>query len=512
MLAFRRSERRWPRFVAAAIAGAIPLAIVSAAAPPATVAGSLPEGGWSALWMPGTSGVIGTSLTPLSDVRTIIGAATGTAGALTGSGVGIALLDTGVASVPGLPAARVVNGPDLSFESQSPNLRYHDGYGHGTHLAGIMVANDTASGAKGLSPLAKVTSVKVGTANGAADVTQMIAAIEWVVKNRNHDPANPIRVLNLSYGSGGNPNQWTDPLQYAVERAWKAGIVVVAAAGNQGNNTGRLNNPANDKWVIAVGSTSTKGTISVNDDIETTFTNIDPTRPLEVLAPGESIASLRVPGSNIDNGYPGARVGTTLFKGSGTSQSAAVVSAAVALLLQHKPTLTPDKVKQYIMDSRTPLLRSVYGYGTLNVNAAIARMVSHPTPTVQSPISSGGSGRLDDARGPSRVISDGVALAGQKSIFGTFDGNAWEAKAQAGKSWSGGLWMGFRMAGDGFTGTSWASKTWAAGTWPGRSWAGAATWTDPAWTGRYWSGRYWSTGNWTGRYWSSDDWESVFWG
>jgi serine protease AprX len=510
MLAFRRPGR-WPRLTAAVVAGAIPLAIVGAAAPPpALLAGSLPGGGWSGLWL--SNGGTAAGGTSLKDVRTIIGADTGIAGALTGQGVGIALIDTGVASVPGLPATQIVNGPDLSFESQSPNLRYHDGYGHGTHLAGIMVANDTASGTKGLSPLAKVTSVKVGTANGAADVSQMIAAIDWVVKNRNHDLANPIKVLNLSYGSGGNPVQWTDPLQYAVERAWKAGIVVVAAAGNQGNDYSRLNNPANDPWVIAVGSTSTKGTLSVTDDTVTTFTNIDLNRPLEVLAPGESIASLRVKGSNIDNGYPGARVGTTLFKGSGTSQSAAVVSAAAALLLQHKPSLTPDLVKQYIMDSRTWLPLGMQGYGSLNVNAAIANMAANSKPNTQSHTSSDGNGTLDAARGASRVISDGVALAGDKSIFGPFDPKVWAPKAQAYTSWSGGVWMGYRMAGDGWTGSSWASKTWAAGTWPGKSWAGAANWTDPAWNGRYWSGRYWSAGAWTGRYWSSDDWETAFWG
>jgi serine protease AprX len=496
------------RLMAAGLAAALPMAIVGASAPPLT--GSQPGGGWSGLWLSTTS--TGTGLS-LADVRKIIAADTGTAGSLTGAGVGIALIDTGVASVPGLPAARVVNGPDLSFESQSSALRYHDSYGHGTHLAGIMVANDTASGAKGIAPGAKVTSVKVGTANGAADVTQVIAAIDWVVKNRNHDPANPIKVLNLSYGSGGNPPQWTDPLQLAVEQAWKAGITVVAAAGNQGAGPDVLNNPANDPWVIAVGSTSTKGTVSVTDDTVTSFTNIDLDRPLEVLAPGESIASLRVEGSNIDNSYPGARVGTTLFKGSGTSQSAAIVSASAALLLQHKPSLTPDQVKYYIQNSRTWLPNGVHGYGALNVNAAIAKIASMPNPLVQNlGTTSNGSGTIEAARGNSKAVSDGVSLIGEKSIFGPWSSSTWAAKAKTQTTWSGGVWMSYRMAGDGWTGSSWASKTWAAGTWPGKSWAGAANWTDPAWNGRYWSGRYWSAGAWTGRYWSSDDWETAFWG
>jgi serine protease AprX len=449
-------------------------------------------------------------------VRTIIGADTGAAATLTGRGVGVALIDTGVSSVPGLPKAQVVNGPDLSFESQSASLRYLDSYGHGTHMAGIVVANDTASGAKGLAPAAKVTSVKVGTANGAADVTQVIAAIDWVVKNRNHDSAYPIKVLNLSYGSGGNPLQWTDPLQLAVEQAWKAGIVVVAAAGNQGNSYTRLNNPANDQYVLAVGGQNTKGTVSVADDDLSTFTNLDQQRPVDVLAPGESIASLRVEGSNIDNSYATARVGTTLFKGSGTSQAAAVTSAAVALLFEKKPSLTPDQVKGYIIQSRTwpaaPGKAQQYGLGFLNVNAALAKVSANAATTTQTWSQSSGAGAVEAARGTSHVVSDGVQLTGEKTIFGTWSSSAWAAKAKTKTTWSGGVWMGYRMAGDGWTGTSWASKTWAAGTWPGKSWAGAANWTDPAWSGRYWSGRYWSAGTWSGRYWSSDDWSSAYWG
>src|SRR4051812_25746286 len=190
--------------------------------------------------------------TTLLQVRTLIGAATGTAATLTGKGVGLALIDTGVAPVAGLPASQIVNGPDLSLESQASNLRYLDTYGHGTHMAGIIVGNDTATGTKGLAPGVKLTSIKVGTANGTVDVSQVIAAVDWVVKHRNDDPANPIKVINLSYGSGGTPAAWNDPLGFAVEKAWQSGIVVVAAAGNDGNTAGSLSNPASDEWILTV--------------------------------------------------------------------------------------------------------------------------------------------------------------------------------------------------------------------------------------------------------------------
>jgi serine protease AprX len=443
----------------------------------------------------------------LADIRTMIGASSGSAGALTGAGVGVALIDTGAAPVPGLPAAQVVNGPDLSFESQSPSLRYLDTYGHGTHMAGIIVGNDPATGAKGLAPKAKLTSIKVGIANGAVDVSQVIAALDWVVKHKDDDPANPIRVVNLSYGSGGTPPASLDPLQFAAEQAWRAGVVVVAAAGNAAE--AQLSNPAKDRFVIAVGSASTKGTLSTADDDVSAFTNIGNSRKrIDVVAPGESVVSLRDPGSTIDAAYPTARSGDTLFRGSGTSQAAAATSAAVALLLQARPALTPDQVKALLTSSGTVLTAgnsAGAGYREVNVNAALATA----TPDTQQTWSaSTGLGALEDARGSSHVVSGGVALTGENCIFGGFSSAAWAPLAAARKSWVGGVWLGYRMAGDGWTGSSWASKTWASATWSGGSWSGSS-WTDPGWAQRFWSAGRWTTGNWSNRFWSSDDWEGT---
>ncbi|MFI5912539.1 S8 family serine peptidase [Dactylosporangium sp. NPDC051541] len=468
----------------------------------------LTNGGWaSGAWL-GSGGTGGG--TTLAAVRAAVNASTGAAAGLTGAGVGVALIDTGVAPVAGLPAAQIVNGPDLSFESQDADLRYLDTYGHGTHMAGIIVGNDPSTGTVGLAPKAKLTSIKVGTSNGAVDVSQMIAAIDWAVAHRNDDPANPIRIINLSYGTGGTPNSWTDPVQYAVEQAWMKGVVVVAAAGNEGNGDIVVSDPASDPAVIAVAGGTTKGTASVTDDDFASFATIGGgNRGIDLLAPGESIVSLADPGSNVDLSYPSAKVGTTLLRGSGSSQAAAVTSATIALLLQARPTLTPDQVKTVLTQSASFVsgLAMARNVRELNLNGALASQSLWSIGWNKS----SGTGKLDDARGASRVVRDNVALSGDNSVWGPVSPAAWAPRSAAGTAWSGGTWMGYRVAGDSWSGKSWASKTWAAATWTGKPWNGATTWTDPDWDGHYWSGHYWSGHYWSGHYWSSDDWSTANW-
>ena len=178
-----------------------------------------------------------------------------------GQGVDIALIDSGVVPVEGLTApGKVINGPDLSFESQDPNTQYLDTYGHGTHLAGIIAGQDTGSTTSendtkfmGMAPESRILSVKVANSQGATDVSQVLAAIDWVVQHRNDNGMN-VRVLNLSFGTDGDQNYLTDPLTYAAEVAWRKGIVVVVAAGNSQFGDSSLNNPAYDPYVLAVGA------------------------------------------------------------------------------------------------------------------------------------------------------------------------------------------------------------------------------------------------------------------
>jgi serine protease AprX len=486
--------------VALTCGGSVVLTASPALAADARPAGAAP---WAAdQWTSGTGNTV-------SDVAKMIGATSVAASGLDGRGVGVALIDTGVVSAPGLPSSQVVNGPDLSIESQAPSLRYLDTYGHGTHLAGIIVGNDPSTGLRGIAPAARLTSVKVGTATGAVDVSQVIAALDWVAAHRNDDPANPIKVICLAYGTDALADEASDPLLHAVENANDAGILVVVASGNAGTSLSRVNSPSMDPMSLTVGSSASQGTLSLGDDSLSTFTSVDPLHPIDVVAPGESIVSLRNPGSYIDATYPGARVGETLFRGSGTSQATAVVAGAAALLLQKYPTMPPHRMRYWMRKYATPLTgpNASRARGSLNLAAMLggslpANPVSHGVST--------GHGSLENARGSIHATDGGAPLVGNADLFGAFDNQAWAAASAAGTAWSGGLWMGRRMAGDGWTGTSWASRTWAGATWSGTNWAQRA-WPDSDWSGRYWSGRYWSSTNWSGRYWSSSNWEGKTW-
>ena len=186
----------------------------------------------------GAKADVGTSL---AEVAEQIGADKMWANGYTGEGVDVALIDTGVAPVAELSATSVAMGPDLSFEGGVELVAGLDTFGHGTHMAGIIAGrtpgadpqNRRDSDFIGIAPGARVVSVKVADNTGAVDVSQVIAAIDWVVQNRRAGGLN-IRVLNLSYSAPSGQSAVVDPLSKAVENAWKHGIVVVVSAGNDG--------------------------------------------------------------------------------------------------------------------------------------------------------------------------------------------------------------------------------------------------------------------------------------
>lgn len=470
------------------------------------LAGSLGPAGW----------LFDESQAPMDHVRSVIGADAMWARGYTGRGVGVAVVDTGVVPITGLESGNVVNGPDLSFESQIPDARYYDSFGHGTHMTGIIAGKDPytlldVDRFQGVAPDAKVTSLKVGSYDGAVDVSQVVAAIDWVVAHRNDDPRNPIRVLNLSYGTEGVQDYRVDPLTHAVENAWRAGIVVVVSAGNDGDS-GKLNNPAHDPHIIAVGAADTKGTVTTVDDTVPEFSSRgDASRRVDLVAPGRSIVSLRDPGSFIDTLYPGARVGDRFFKGSGSSQAAAVVSGAVALLLEQRPALTPNQVKSLLVATAAPMpLADAAGRGAGEIDLAAARVSATPRVADQPWPESTGTGSLEQARGGTYVFDGESELTGERDIFGPWKAERWARASSAGKSWDGGRWNGRDWTAGCWCGSSWTRATWGAVTWPGTTWSGRR-WAGDDWSGRRWAGRRWAGEDWAGEGWSGRRWAGRRW-
>jgi serine protease AprX len=444
---------------------------------------------------------------------------------LTGAGVGVALIDSGVSPVQGLDGAgKVVNGPDLSFESQAPNLRHLDTFGHGTHMAGIIAGQDPVSGTgtrfSGVAPGAHIVSVKVASADGASDVSQVIAGIDWVVAHRN-DAGLKIRVLNLSYGTQSAQSASLDPLAYAVEKAWEAGIVVVVAAGNDGFAANRLTMPAVDPDIIAVGAADPRGTDTRTDDVVADFSNRgNAARHADVLATGRSIVSLRSPGSYIDQTYPAARLSLTddpgqrFLRGSGTSQAAAVVSGSVALLLQQRPGLQPDQVKKLLMSTADPIAGGdAYAAGSGQINVARAAVTRSTILTRQVNTAATGLGSLEAARGGAYVYDSvtGTPLTGERDIFGmVWNALAWTKASATQRSWIGGTWNSSTWTGAAWGTTASGSTSWTPATWTGSSWSGVP-WTGRSWSGATWSGRSWSSQTWTGRSWSGRSWSAAGW-
>ncbi len=482
-----------------------------------------------------SSGKNDASLDPgsLASITTAIGARSAWAlkdargKAITGAGVTVAVLDSGVDnSVTGLNAAgKVVYGPDLSMEANAPALRNEDTYGHGTFMAGIIAAKDTvttdASGQPqprsdatqlGVAPDAKLLAVKLGATDGSTDVSQVIAALDWVVQHKNDNGMN-IRVVNLSYGTDSVQAYQRDPLTAAAENAWKHGIVVVASGGNEGTTTGSLTDPATDPYVIAVGaSTANNDKSAWANPTPATFSQVGTAaRHVDLVAPGTSLVSLRSAGSYIDVNHPeGLVAGDTtgrLFRGSGTSQAAAVVTGAAALLLQAFPALTPDEVKYALMTGTTSMSGGVItrGSGELYVPGALAvagQITGVIAPALNSTqraalkqtwANAAGTGSLDAARGGNYLIDPvtGAQLTGEKDIQGQpWNGAVWAKASTAGTAWTGGTWNGARWSGN-----AWANGTWSNDSWSGARWSGAR-WSDASWTGARWSGARWSGAAW----------------
>ena len=426
----------------------------------------------------------------------------------TGESIGIAVIDSGIGNHRDLtystgPASRVVYSESFVGRGAA------DGYGHGTHVAGILAGNgESSTGAsyritfRGIAPRALLINLRVLDDNGVGRDSDVIAAIERAIQLKKKYN---IRVINLSLGRPVYESYRQDPLCQAVEAAWKAGIVVVVAAGNYGrdNSFGNegyatITSPGNDPWVITVGAMKTMGTLTRGDDLIASYSSKGPTlidhivKP-DLVAPGNRIISLALPGGTLLRQYPGNTVPLSYYAAtsgvanseiyyrlSGTSMATPVVSGAAALLLHKQPGLTPDQVKARLMKTASksfpvfsvatdPVTGATYrsqydiftvGAGYLDIAAALASSEVAPAPAV-SP-----TAVYDPATGNVYVVNGASAVWGSTAVWGTT------------AVWGSSVWLNGASAVWGSTALWGTSAVWGSGGTQGFSavWGSTAVW------------------------------------
>lgn len=274
---------------------------------------------------------------------------------MTGKGIGVAVVDTGVYPHSDLvtPKNRIIGFRDLINNKTSP----YDDDGHGTHVAGIVAGNGFSSSGKymGIAPDANIIGIKVLDGEGSGSISDVIAGIQWAIDNQRKYN---IKIINMSLGSRAKTSYKDDPLCKAVDRAIDLGISVCAAAGNNGPSSSTINSPATSPNTIVVGASNDKKDADKSPiaNFSSRGPTIDNLHKPDILAPGVDITSL--------NNTPGEY--QTL---SGTSMATPIVSGCCALLYEHNPDMKPSEVKNLIISNADNLgfSRDAQGYGLLNI-------------------------------------------------------------------------------------------------------------------------------------------------
>jgi len=342
--------------------------------------------------------------TGTDEVRTTTGTVVS---GLDGTGIGIAVIDSGIDTthttfLDRSNSLRVVASVDFTGEG-----RTDDPYGHGTHVASIVAGNGRISNAAyvGIAPNANVLNLRVLGSQGTGRVSNILAALDWVLQNRT---VYNIRVANISLGTAAVESYRNDPVCQAVRRLVDAGVVVVAAAGNNGKDAsgqklyGAIHSPGAEPSALTVGASNTLGTDWRSDDGVTTYSSRGPTRggwtdasgvrrhdnfiKPDLIAPGNKIIDAAAAGNYLLANNPTLDAGVSPTESrrmmylNGTSMAAPVAAGAAALMLQANPKLTPNLVKALLMYTAQPLAGHnmlEQGAGLVNVEGAIrlARMV-----------------------------------------------------------------------------------------------------------------------------------------
>ena len=360
-----------------------------------------------------------------------------------------------------------------------------DGYGHGTFVAGI--AAGSASGYTGAAPSANLVSLDVMDDQGMALTSDVIAAADWIVRNK--DTYN-IRVANFSLHSTAPASVFWDPLDRAVEKLWFDGVVVVTASGNYGINgqpSGVLYAPGNDPFVITVGADDVSGSVSTNDDEAAPWSSYGYTydgfaKP-ELAAPGRYMVGPTPALSTLALTRPLALAAPGYIELSGTSFASPVVAGAAAYLLALHPNWTPDQVKGALMLTTRPTPNAApisEGVGIVNEPAA-AGVVTPPNP---------------NAALNQFLIADPAGGA-----LPVFDSASWGSAARANASWGSASWGS----------ASWGSASWGSASWGSLAWS-SASWGTASWGTASWGSSSLASASWGTASWGSASWGSASWG
>lgn len=394
-----------------------------------------------------------------------------------GRGVGVAVIDSGVADHPDL-AGRIVAHVDLTGEASNG-----DPGGHGTHVAGLIAGDGSASSGAftGVAPQANIVSVRVIDATGHAKLSTIFSGMQWVLANR---ATYNIRVVNISFGGMVHSSYAEDLLAAAAEMLNFAGLVTVVAAGSAGPGASTITTPGSDPFVVTVGADDDAGTATLGDDSVPVWssrglTAYDGIAKPDLIAPGRRMVSLRAPGSTLDRMLPDHRVTApgasvpSYFTLSGTSMATAIVSGIAALYVERNPGAGPRFVKRQLMATARALPGvPATGQGA-GVVDALAALTTEPAFAPYTPYPA------------SRAFADQMysKLKGQTIVWRDprFHGGV----DSRGITWDKITWANI----------TWDSITWENITWEAFAW-GSITWTDVTLTGVTWEGITWEGITW----------------
>jgi serine protease AprX len=368
---------------------------------------------------------------------------------VTGQGVGIAVIDSGVTPSADF-GSRLVQVP---LDGQLGSL--DDTIGHGSMVAGVAAGKSLDGKYIGIAPGANIYAINISRPTGVY-TSDVITALKWVFDNAH---ANNIRVVNLSLSETAKSSYKDSPLDLAVERLWASGVFVAASAGNLG--AGQIDYaPANDPLVETVGAFDANDTAGGKDDAALAWSSsgvtVDGFAKPEIVTPGRHIQSPLPLGSYLDTVVPLVnRVAPGYASINGTSFAAPQIAGAAAILFQEHPTWNPDNIKWLLTAKPGPKPKNST-IGSLNMGPVYD---FNSTP-----------GRANQGV-PALVCAPGTTCLSDTTVASSWDSSSWNS-------------------------SSWNSSSWNSSSWNSTSWNSTTSWDSSSWNSTSWNSSSWNSTSW----------------